>query len=277
MKVVVLGGSGQIGSSLIDFLSRKNIEVVSIDIEQDSVYDLRIRHISWVDEIRSADFVFFLAFDVGGSRYLQRHEQTKAFLDNNILIMFNVFSVLEEYGKAFVFASTQMSNMNFSTYGVLKRIGEFYTRVLGGLSCRFWNVYGHENSPEKNHVISDFISMAKETQFIHMRTNGQEVRQFLFVEDCNGALFSLMENYDALDKKEPYDISSFEWNSILDVATIISESTSATIIRGTSADTVQLDSKNEPNSRILSYWKPTTSLRDGINSLIKQTDLNEKR
>ena len=32
--------------------------------------------------------------------------------------------ILEEYKKPFVFASSQMSNMSYSPYGVMKRVGE---------------------------------------------------------------------------------------------------------------------------------------------------------
>ena len=50
-----------------------------------------------------------------------------------------------------------MSNMSFSSYGILKKIGENLTSSLGGLNVRFWNVYGYETDFEKSHVITDFI------------------------------------------------------------------------------------------------------------------------
>jgi len=45
-----------------------------------------------------------------------------------------------------------MSNMSYSPYGVLKRVGELYTQTLNGLTVKFWNVYGVENDREKSHV-----------------------------------------------------------------------------------------------------------------------------
>ena len=98
--------------------------------------------------IKRADFVHFLAFDVGGSTYLAKYQNTFDFIHNNMKLMTNTFELLREYNKPFIFASSQMSNMSFSIYG-LKAMGERYARVLGGLTVKFWNVYGIEHDPEK--------------------------------------------------------------------------------------------------------------------------------
>ena len=102
--------------------------------------------------------------------------------------MHNTFSYLEMYPKPFIFASTQMSNMNHSAYGTLKRIGEHYTTILKGHIVRFWNTYGIENDPHKTHVITDFINSAISNKSILMRTTGEEKRQFLHADDCSKAL-----------------------------------------------------------------------------------------
>ena len=43
--------------------------------------------------------------------------------------------------------------MDFSSYGVLKKIGEDITKSLNCLYVKFWNVYGVEKDKEKAHVI----------------------------------------------------------------------------------------------------------------------------
>ena len=100
--------------------------------------------------IMDSDFVFFLAFDVGGINYLASTYLN--FIDNNTRMMANVFGHLADYKKPFVFASSQMSDMSYSPYGVMKRVGEMYTKSLGGLIVHFWNVYGLEKDMEKAHV-----------------------------------------------------------------------------------------------------------------------------
>jgi len=84
--------------------------------------------------------------------------------------MNTVFDVLKRSGKRFVFTSSQMSNMNFSPYGELKSLGECYTRSLGGVITKFWNVYGVERDLEKSHCVTDFVLKAKMTGGIDERT-----------------------------------------------------------------------------------------------------------
>ena len=79
---------------------------------------------------------------MGGSRYLKKYQNTYDFLINNIFIIGNVFKLLKKHNKKFVFASSQMSNMDFSPYGTLKRLGENFTGSLNCLYVKFWNVYG---------------------------------------------------------------------------------------------------------------------------------------
>ena len=144
-KILILGSSGQIGAYLTEYLRAKNHEVVEFDVVNGENQDLTaIPNTKLMHDIRVADFVFFLAFDVGGSRYLKKYQNTYEFINNNTRLMANVFQYLHEYRKPFVFASSQMSNMSYSPYGVLKRVGELYTQTLNGLTVKFWNVYGVE-------------------------------------------------------------------------------------------------------------------------------------
>ena len=98
MKILVLGSSGQIGLPLVNFLRKKNHEVIEFDIAKDNNEDLRIQSIL-DDMLPSIDFVFFLAFDVGGSRYLEKYQSTYEFLDNNIKIMTHTFESIKKHNK----------------------------------------------------------------------------------------------------------------------------------------------------------------------------------
>ena len=181
--------------------------------------------------------------------------------------MNNVFDLIKKYNKPFIFASSQMSNMSYSTYGVLKAIGERYTEALGGLVVKFWNVYGYEQNEEKSHVITDFIKMANEYKVIHMRTDGEEVRQFLYGDDCAECLIELSKQYNSIERDKQLHITNFEWDSIYSIAEAIQELTDCKIIRGENKDTVQLDKRNEPDSYILNFWKPKTTLKNGIKNV----------
>lgn len=271
MNILVLGSDGQIGKPLVNSLESKGYNVTKFDIFSNKLNDLRIQGV--LDGLLpESDFVYFLAFDIGGSRYLKEHQNTFDFIDNNFKIMSNTFNSIRKHNKKFIFSSSQMSNMLFSSYGMLKRVGEFYTNSIDGINVKFWNIYGVEHDLDKSHVITDFIKMAKYDGTIKIIGDGLEERQFLFVDDCCECLIMIMENYNQFNIGKPIDISSFEWSSILDVANVVSSEFNNCDIKTTESDNyiIQSNYRNEPDRFILDYWKPKTSLKDGIKLIIKE-------
>jgi len=268
MKSLVLGSEGQIGYALCDYLRENGHSVVEFDLINSIEQDLRIEG-ALQDIIQTVDFVFFLAFDVGGSLYLKKYQFAYEFLENNSKIMLYTFDMLRKYKVPFIFASSQMSNMSYSPYGVLKALGELYTKSLGGLVVKFWNVYGHERDYNKSHVITDFILKARDGKDIEMLTDGKESRQFLHVDDCSSCLDILSKEYANIPRDQEIHITSYEWNTILEVAEIVANNFRVGIIPGDSTDMVQRDLKNEANEFILNYWKPEIFLKEGIEKVIR--------
>jgi nucleoside-diphosphate-sugar epimerase len=280
MKVTILGSGGQIGAYLTEYLREKGHEVTEFDVTNGEDEDLTlIPNPKLMRAIRMSDFVFFLAFDVGGSRYLKKYQHTFKFLDNNTRLMANVFGLLSEYHKPFVFASSQMSNMSYSPYGVMKRVGELYTKSLGGKIVHFWNVYGIEKDMEKAHVITDFIKKGFETGDISMLTDGTEQREFLYAEDCCEALETVMNNYQEFSSDDNLHITSFKQNTILEIAEIIQFlfekiGRKVTISPAESKDEVQKDKRNEADFYITKWWKPKTSIQDGVTKVFNDMKNN---
>ncbi len=281
MDIVILGSAGQIGAYLKDYLTKKGHEVTGVDIVEGIQNDLRVTPNAYIENIiKEADFVFFLAFDVGGSHYLKKYQHTFQFINNNTRMMANTFHLLEKYSKRFVFASSQMSNMSYSPYGVMKRVGELHTVALKGLTVQFWNVYGIENDMEKAHVITDFIRRGFEEGEFEMMTDGIEERQFLYAEDCCEALEVVMDNYVDFKPEDPLHITSFESTSIKDVATIVQDcfnrihKNNVKIKPGLAKDSVQMNKRNEADKHITSWWHPKTSIEDGISKVFAAMQKN---
>lgn len=272
MKYLILGSSGQIGAELCEYLKVHGHEFAEFDIVRNEKEDLRIHNNTLLDEaIKNADFVFFLAFDVGGAKYLKKYQDTYEYITNNQLIMTNTFQVLKKYSKPFFFASSQMSTMSFSNYGILKNLGEKLTRSIGGKVVKFWNVYGYEKDLEKSHVITDLILKADKESQIELMTDGQESRQFLHAEDCSRCLVTLAERYEEINPDQPLHISSFEWTKVADIASIISSNFgNIPVLPSEKHDDVQNSMKIEPSQYVFNFWKPEIKLEDGIKSIIKQ-------
>ena len=270
MKILNLGSSGQIGAYLSVYLRTKGHTVIDFDKEETLNHDMTVIPNQYLENaIKTADFVFFLAFDVGGSRYLKKYQHTFDFINNNTRLMANVFGFLKKYNKKFVFASSQMSNMSYSPYGVLKNVGELYTKSLNGLIVKFWNVYGIEKDYEKSHVITDFIKKGFETGVIDMLTDGQEEREFLYAEDCCEALESIMENYNDFTSEDNLHITSFHSTKIINIASIICGrfnliGKEVKIQASEEKDAIQMDKRNKPDTYLTKWWIPKTTIEKGI-------------
>ena len=276
MKITVLGSSGQIGSYLTEYLRSKNYFVREFDIINSQDQDMtHIPNVYLRNAIMDSDFIFFLSFDVGGSHYLKKYQHTFKFINNNARMMVNVFGLIEQYKKPFVFASSQMSSMSYSPYGVLKRVGELYTKSLQGLIVKFWNVYGIEKDMEKAHVITDFIHKGFKTGDINMMTDGREEREFLYAEDCCEALETIMGCYDQFSSTDELHITTGVSTSILEIAQNIqslfkSIGKEIKISPSSSKDEVQKDARNIPDPYIRKWWTPKTTVVDGLKKVFEE-------
>ena len=279
-RVTILGSSGQIGSYLTEYLSNKGYDVREFDIINGEEEDMtKIPNPNLHARIMTSDFIFFLAFDVGGSHYLKKYQHTFKFIDNNTRLMANAFGFIEKYNKPFVFASSQMSNMSYSPYGVLKRVGELYTKSLNGLIVKFWNVYGIEKDMEKAHVITDFIRKGFETGTIDMMTDGTEQRDFLYAEDCCEALETVMDEYSNFTSDTDLHITTGVYTSILEIAQNIQSlfkeiGKEVEVSPSPSKDEVQKDARNIPDPYIRKWWEPKTSITLGIGKVFESMKEN---
>jgi len=271
-NILVLGSSGQIGYHLCQYLKKEKYKIFKFDIMDGKKYDLRINKNQLLESyIKKSHYVFFLAFDVGGSRYLARYQDSSKFILNNLSLIANTFELLSKFKKPFLFASSQMSNMSYSNYGLLKLIGEKVSTTLNGNSVKFWNVYGVEKDLKKSHVITDFVLMALKNKKIKMLTKGTESREFLHAEDCSRGLGVIMKNHKKFKcQKKELHLTTGKRIKILDIARLvkkIANKKNLKIIRGKKIDDVQLNKSNNSNRYLRKFWKPIISIEEGIEKI----------
>jgi nucleoside-diphosphate-sugar epimerase len=271
MKILVLGSEGQIGKPTCDYLEEMGHEVIRYDKQRSTSEDITLNFDGLMNAISNSDFVYYFASNVGGAKYLEKYQDTYEFIYDNMDIMMKVFCILESTKKPFIFTSSQMSELGYSSYGQLKSLGEKMANDIGGLVVRLWNVYGPEYDDEKSHVITDFCKMAK-SGTITMRTDGRESRQLLYARDCAECFLTLTFLYDTLDKSKNYHITNFEWVTIIDVANHLKDISGCEVIPGTRKDLTQMNAMNEPDQYILNFWKPKTTLKQGIEKIYNETN-----
>lgn len=273
MNFLILGSSGFIGKNFCFYLKSLGHNILEFDIENNQNEDLRIpQNQKLIDHVKICDFIFFLAFDVGGAKYLSSKEKNFGFILNNLKILSNTFEVIEKYNKQFIFISSYQVYKPDNSYAALKLLGEHLTHSLNGLVVRLYNIYGEEKVSLKSHVIPDLIDQAVKNSRIILSTNGNERRQFLYIEDCCKGLYGVYSNFDSiLNETNVVDLTSFKWNSITSIAKLISKKVKCTI---------EFSDKNssflflpKPNLKILKYWKAETSIDVGINKILNKYNL----
>lgn len=260
MNNLIIGSSGFLGKRLCLFLKNKGQSVVEFDIKNGYQFDARSVDLP----LDGVDRVYFLAWDVGGAKYLYNKECQIMQMEWNSQLMNNVFPQIKKI--PFVFISSQLSEKVDSVYGVQKRTGEVWSKIYNqGASVRLWNLYGYiEEFSERSHVVSDFVFQALKYGKIEMMTDGSEKRQFIHIDDvCEG----LLQSFNLKEKDYTYDITSKDWISVYEVAKIIQENTGCDIIRGiNSGETVFIE-----NKKTIPGWNTQISLRDGIKKMIEET------
>jgi UDP-glucose 4-epimerase len=143
--------------------------------------------------------------------------------------MLNVFPQLQAAKIPFLFVSSQLAEEYDTVYGSTKRLGEVWSHLLNGVRVRLWNVYGaYEPASERSHVVADFVWQALTNGEIRMMTTGEELRQFIFIDDVCRAFHQAI----GLQLDGVYDVTTFEWVSVRWVADIIASLTGAKVVPG---------------------------------------------
>lgn len=252
---LVLGGSGTIGSALCKELKAQGEEVINLDLKIG--FDLRtINLFSYKD----VDYVWFLAWEVGGAKFLYNADNQLKIIQNNTKICENVFSFLKSTRLPFMFASSQLASYD-NAYGVTKKLGEQWARIISGSIVRFWNVYGWETPGEKSHIIPDLVVRSLQNQHIKLLTNGDEERQFIFMQDTVKNLIKMR----ALGLKE-VDMTNNEWIKIKDLAKLITDKIGTTLELGSQKGYSVKIEANETSKK----FKFESSLEEGIDEIIEK-------
>ena len=259
MRNLILGSEGFVGTSLCRYLESNGEEIVRLDIKRSSDEDLRNASI----DVGHIDRIYFLAWDVGGAKYLYLEETQHDQLDWNLKILLNVMPQLKLAKVPFLFVSSQLAEEYDNAYGVTKRLGEVWTHIIGGVRVRLWNVYGELEVPSRrSHVVSDFVHQAVMDGRIKMMTSGEERRQFVHIDDvCRAMQMAFDLSPDGI-----YDITSFEWTTVLRVAQIIAEAAGVEVILGAEKGSTPYT----PMRGRVPGWLPEVGLVDGLTRMTEE-------
>ena len=219
-KVLITGGSGFIGSHVVDKFIANNYEVVvvdnlvtgnykNIDGKKITFVNEDIRNIKNLEEIfvnNKISHVIHMAAQVSVSASV---ENIKYDAEENIIALINILELSKKYGiKKVLFSSTaavygipeevpsKESNKTspLSPYGLSKLVGEEYLKMYSKLFgvnyviLRYANVYGPRQSAHgEAGVVSIFNDKIKENSDIFIEGDGNQTRDFVYVKDVANA------------------------------------------------------------------------------------------
>ena len=258
IKNIIVGGNGAIGSELHRFLIGSGEESFVFG-KRGSEQDVS----NCLIPTSGFDIIYFLAWDMGGSKYLGSKGNHSSQIENNIKILSNAVPQLIDSNKQIVFISTFAADNIDTPYGITKKIAEMWMSNANCRIIRLGHTYGKvKENNIKSDVVSDFISQAVSNKEIRMRTDGEEKRQFIHYNDA----VLIIKKASLEPGGAIYDThSNFEWVPVMRVAEIIANHTGAKIIKGKEKGIDRDPKRNIPIKNL----NPITSLENGIIETIK--------
>lgn len=309
MKILVTGGYGFIGSFVSEKFIKEGHDVIIIDnMSSGNVKNCDFRHVSYIVDAESPfcepifqnhqiDVVVHLAAQIN---IVTSMENPYADTKSNILGLTNMLQLSAKYNvKKFIFASSAaVYGLNetiplnesgicqpISPYGINKLLGEYYCTKwneiynLNTLCLRFANVYGpRQGAVGEGGVISTFMERIRDGKELHINGNGEQTRDFIYVEDVADAIY--------LASESPYsgimNLSTNTENSVNHVVDILSKLTPISAISNKPARSGDIGHSCLDNTRVTKKlgWKPKFSLQDGLTRTFKwfsQTKKNPQK
>ncbi|TFE01715.1 NAD-dependent epimerase/dehydratase family protein [Jeotgalibacillus salarius] len=225
LRVLVTGGYGFIGSHTAEKFYREGHDVTIIDnLSTGSKKNVSFKHKFYemdvtdhacdkVFDSRKFDAVVHLAaqVDVGVSMKDPYKDS-----ESNVLGLANILQLSHKHGvkKVFFASSAAVYGLNeqiplqesetcdpISTYGMNKHVGEMYCNKWGSIydldtvTFRFSNVYGpRQGMTGEGGVVSKFIIQALQHEPLTVFGDGEQTRDFIYVEDVAEAILKAMES-----------------------------------------------------------------------------------
>lgn len=238
MKVLLTGGSGYIGSTLLRFLPRK-WKIILVDIDKPKVtipenakfIKADITEPSIVYELtKDTDMIFHTAAiknlantsKIIETNVLGTHVLVKAALKNRIN-KFVFFSTYFVYGNNKLPFRETMPTRPLDLYALSKVISEqeIITSGLNYLIFRLTNVFGFGSGFKQEEVVYNFIESGLERRQLTIYGSGKNKIDLIYINDVCRIIVKILQNTEI--SNITLNIGSGKQTSILQLAELVSE------------------------------------------------------
>lgn len=281
MRCLVTGGSGFIGSHLVDNLVSLNHEVVSLDCSLCKYENPKATYrYGFVQNIESFnfsydfDFIFHLA---ALPRIQPSFKDTINVHDSNITGTFKILEFAKKSKSRVIFAgsSSVLHDIYANPYAFSKSIGEQYCVIYNKIFqvpvaiARFFNVYGPRQIEDGEYatVVGIFEKQKKQNKNLTITGNGEQRRDFTHVDDIVSGLICIMKtDWDF----EIFNLGSGKNYSINEIASFFDSPIEYIESRKGEAITTLADIENTCNK---TQWKPVVDIKEYIKNKITKSDV----
>ena len=289
-KFYVAGNTGLVGSAIVRMLKKKRF--YNIISSPSSHWDLTVQsRVEQFFRLNQPEYVFLAAAKVGGIG--ANSESPAHFIYDNLMIQTNIIDCAYRYGaKKLIFLGSSCIYPKFANQpikeeelmtGALEPSNDAYAtaKIAGIKMCQAYrqqygfnaisvmptNLYGPNDNYdlEKSHVLPAMIRKFHEAEDkVTLWGDGSARREFLHVDDLAEALYLLMNQYS---DASPINVGTGEDVTIKELAETVGSVVGNKEIEWDTSKPNGTPRKVLDVSKIKSMgWKPTISLRDGIES-----------
>jgi len=286
LRLSILGGTGFLGKNFLDSINKKGIKARLL-IHEKKYSDSNESHLGDVLDSQSLE-KFFEKNDVVVNFTGQIGNNLEDYVKTNLTGAFNILnscikkhvkhviliSTINVYGEKYTKSSIETDPVNPTTYyslvkSITEKIYQYYSENLNlnVTVLRFSHIYGPE---KKIGLISNLISSSENQNYLKLSHNGQQERDFLYIDDAIDGIIKSLEN---LHKGFTiYNISSGKKISSLNLITLLENISNSKILyetQNTSPDEKCIWASYEKAEKQINFL-PKIELKDGLEKIIQQ-------
>jgi len=286
-KILITGINGFLGSHLAKHLI-SSFEVIGLEYSLDNLHRINSDNFKvYTTKKTSLEIIFkennFHSVIHAATVYRRKEDPIFNLLDTNInlpvrlLELCNIFSVNMFLNTDSFFNNTDYSYSYLSDYTLSKKQSLEWIKMLSTktpckvINMKVFHMYG-ENDAKTKFIPSIIDKIKKNTSTIDL-TPGEQTRDFIYVKDVVSAFQFVIENYNALNSFQEFDVGTGKSHSIKEIVLLIKAITkSSTVLNFGSLHYRygEIMASKVTNLKLFEMgWKARFKLKNGIENCIK--------